>query len=253
MELDIRDRAIVVRHRSRSGTRPHHRDRLAHEGARVGVLTRDRARSQAVADEIAAIDSAPPALALQADVTDEDAVAAAAREISESWGRLDALINDAGWTPGRHPVLEMDRAVLDRAIGSNLIGGFVTTRHLAPLMIAGGGGRIVYVTSIAGTQSGPGGSAYAAAKAGLNILTNIVHQELADDGIRTVAIAPGLTVTPGMEAIITPEHVDRVAAAYPGRRIGQPQDIVGLTVFLCSDASEHLSGTVITVRPPVRA
>jgi NAD(P)-dependent dehydrogenase (short-subunit alcohol dehydrogenase family) len=83
------------------------------------------------------------------------------------------------------------------------------------------------------------------------MLTNIVHQELADDGIRTVAIAPGLTVTPGMQAIITPEHVEHVAAAYPGRRIGQPQDIVGLTIFLCSDASEHLSGTVITVRPPV--
>jgi NAD(P)-dependent dehydrogenase (short-subunit alcohol dehydrogenase family) len=250
MELDIRDRTVVVTGAAQGLGRTLALA-LAAQGARVGVLSRDHIRSQSVVDEIAALDGAPAALALQADVTDEEAMAAAAAEASDAWGRLDVLIANAGWMPGRHRVLEMERAVLDRAIGSNLIGAFVTTRHFAPLMIAGGGGRIIYMTSIAGSQASAGGSAYAAAKAGLNMLTAVVHQELADDGVRAIAIAPGLTETPGMEAIMTPEHRTRVAAAYPGRRIGQPQDIVGLTVFLCSDASEHLSGTVITVRPPV--
>ena len=73
----------------------------------------------------------------------------------------------------------------------------------------------------------------------------------ADDGIRTVALAPGLTDTPGMRAIVGEEYIARVAGQYPGGRVGQPEDIVAPTTFLCSDAASHLSGTVITVRPPV--
>ncbi len=96
-----------------------------------------------------------------------------------------------------------------------------------------------------------GWPAYGGAKAALNVLANVVHLELADSGIRTVAIAPGLTYSPGMRAIVGEDHLNRVAANYPGGRIGEPEDIVALTNFLCSDAANHLSGTVITVRPPV--
>ncbi len=92
---------------------------------------------------------------------------------------------------------------------------------------------------------------YGGSKAAINILANVVHQELADEGIRTVAIAPGLTDTPGMRAIVGEDYIARVAGQYPGGRVGQPEDIVALAAFLCSDAASHLSGTVITVRPPV--
>lgn len=74
---------------------------------------------------------------------------------------------------------------------SNLIGSFLTTKHFAPLMIHGGGGRIIYMSSIAAVQANPGGTAYAASKAALNMLSNIAHLELSNSGIRTVAIAPG--------------------------------------------------------------
>jgi NAD(P)-dependent dehydrogenase (short-subunit alcohol dehydrogenase family) len=136
-------------------------------------------------DEIAALPDAPPALALEADVSDEPAVIRAAAETTEAFGRLDGLINNAGWMPGRQPVLELDAAVLERVLRSNLVGSFLTTH------------------------------------------------------------------TPGMEDIITPKHIDRVAANYPGGRIGQPEDIVGLVNFLCGDAAQHISGTVVTVRPPI--
>jgi NAD(P)-dependent dehydrogenase (short-subunit alcohol dehydrogenase family) len=96
-----------------------------------------------------------------------------------------------------------------------------------------------------------GGVGAGGAKAALNHLASVVHHELANDGIRTVAIAPGLTDTPGMRAVASEEHITRVAGRYPGGRVGQPEDIVALTAFLCSDAASHLSGTVITVRPPV--
>jgi NAD(P)-dependent dehydrogenase (short-subunit alcohol dehydrogenase family) len=224
---------------------------LAADGARVAVLARDRKRAQVVVDEIEALPDAPPALAVEADVGDEAAVSAAAAEVDREWGRVDALINNAGWMPARQTILEVDVAALERVFRSNVIGCFLTTKHFAPLMIRGGGGRIIYVSSAAGVQSGPGMAHYGGSKAAVNILTNVAHQELANDGIRTVAIAPGLTQTPGMRDIVTDEHVERVAAHYPGGRIGQPEDLVGLTVFLCSDAANHLSGSVIYVRPPI--
>jgi NAD(P)-dependent dehydrogenase (short-subunit alcohol dehydrogenase family) len=224
---------------------------LAADGARVAVLARERKRAQLVADEIGEIPGAPRALALEADVSDEAAMIAAAAGVDRAWGRVDGLICNAGWMPGSQPVLSVEVSVLERVLRSNVIGCFLSTKHFAPLMIRGGGGRIIYLSSIAGTQSWAGGAPYGGSKAAVNILANVVHQELSDQGIRTVALAPGLTYTPGMRAIVSEEHLDRVAASYPSGRIGQPEDIVALTAFLCSDAASHLSGTVITVRPPV--
>jgi len=106
----------------------------------VAVLARERKQAQLVVDEIGEIAGAPPALALEADVSDEAAVTAAAAEVDAAWGRVDALINNAGWMPGRQPVLELELSVLDRTLRSNLIGSFLTTKHFAPLMIRGGGG-----------------------------------------------------------------------------------------------------------------
>jgi len=182
------------------------------EGARVAVLARDRKRAQLVVDEIATLPEGPQALAVEADVSDEAAVREAAAEVDAAWGRVDALINNAGWMPPRQPILEVEVSLLERVLHSNVIGSFLTTKHFAPLMIRGGGGRIVYLSSAAGTQSGPGMAPYGGTKAAINILANVVHQELANDGIRTVAIAPGLTYTPGMRDIVTDEHDHRLTS-----------------------------------------
>ena len=224
---------------------------LAAEGARVAVVARDRKRAQIVVDEIGELPEAPAALAVEADVSDEAAVIEAAAEIDDAWGRVDALINNAGWMPGSQPILTLEVSVLERVLRSNLISSFLTTKHFAPLMIRGGGGRIIYLSSAAGVQSNQGGAPYGGSKAAINILANVAHQELADDGIRTVAIAPGLTVTPGMRDIVNDEYIQNVASRYPGGRVGQPEDLVALTTFLCSEAANHISGTVIMVRPPV--
>jgi NAD(P)-dependent dehydrogenase (short-subunit alcohol dehydrogenase family) len=224
---------------------------LAADGARVVVLARDRKRAQLVVEEIEELPDAPTALAVEADVSDEAAVIDAAAEVETAWGRVDALINNAGWMPPRNPILETDVSVLERVLHSNVIGSFLTTKHFAPLMIRGGGGRIIYLSSAVSVQSGPGMAAYGGSKAAVNILSNVVHQELANDGIRTIALAPGLTVTPGMREIVTDAHVERVAAHYPGGRLGQPEDLLGLTAFLCSDLADHISGSVMFVRPPI--
>jgi NAD(P)-dependent dehydrogenase (short-subunit alcohol dehydrogenase family) len=250
MEIDIAGKVVVVTGAARGIGRTLALG-LAAEGARVAVLARERKRAQLVVDEIKDVPGAPPALALEADVSHEAELIEAAAEVDTAWGRVDALINNAGWMPGRQPILEADAEVLERVFRSNVIGSILATKHFAPLMIRGGGGRIVYLSSVIGVQSGPGGAAYGGSKAAVNILNNVAHQELADDGIRTVAIAPGLTDTPGMREIVGEDHLNRVTANYPGGRIGLPEDIVALTTFLCSDAASHLSGTVVTVRPPI--
>jgi NAD(P)-dependent dehydrogenase (short-subunit alcohol dehydrogenase family) len=250
MDIDIAGKVVVVTGAAQGIGRTLALG-LAAEGARLAVLARERKRAQLVVDEIGQLSDAPPALALEADVGDEAALIDAAAETDAAWGRVDALISNAGWMPGSQPILEGEVSVLERVLRSNVIGSFLATKHFAPLMIRDGGGRIIYLSSVAGVQAGPGGAPYGGSKAAVNILANVVHQELADDGIRTVALAPGLTYTPGMRDIVSDEHIARVAANYPGGRLGQPEDLVALAAFLCSDAANHLSGTVITVRPPV--
>jgi NAD(P)-dependent dehydrogenase (short-subunit alcohol dehydrogenase family) len=222
---------------------------LAAEGAKVAVLARDRDRAQLVVDEIGRLPGTAPAMAVEADVGDEAAVIEAAAEVDRAMGRVDALINNAGWMPGSQPILEVEVSVLERVFRSNVIGSFLTTKHFAPLMIRSGGGRIIYLTGAAAIQSNHGGAPYGGSKAAINILANVAHQELADDGIRTVAIAPGLTVTPGMRDIVSDDYIESVASRYPGGRVGRPEDLVALTAFLCSDAANHLSGTVIMGAP----
>jgi NAD(P)-dependent dehydrogenase (short-subunit alcohol dehydrogenase family) len=243
MEMSVKDKVIVVTGAAQGIGRTL-AEGLAADGARVAVVARDLDRAQAVAGPIGG-------LAVAADVSDEAAVRTAAATVDRAYGQVDGLINNAGWLGVRKPVLEMDLELVRRGLDANLITSFLMTKHFAPLMIRGGGGRIIYLSSIAAVQAAAGSSTYGPAKAALNQLSAIVHLELQHDGIRTVAIAPGLTVTPGMQAFVTDEHLQRVSSRYPGGRVGQPEDLVGLCTFLCSDAAEHLSGTVITVRPPV--
>jgi len=250
MKIDVAGKVVVVTGAARGIGRTLALG-LAADGARVAVLARDRKQAQAVVDEIGDLPGAPPALALEADVSEESQVIAAAAELDAAWGRVDALINNAGWMPGSQRILKVEVSVLERVFRSNVIGSILATKHFAPIMIRNGGGRIVYMSSVIGVQAGPGSAPYGGSKAAVNILNNVAHMELADDGIRTVAIAPGLTDTPGMRDIVGEDHIARVAANYPGGRIGQPEDILALTTFLCSDAANHLSGTVVTVRPPI--
>ncbi|MGI8713142.1 MAG: SDR family NAD(P)-dependent oxidoreductase [Solirubrobacteraceae bacterium] len=249
MQTDITDKVIVITGAARGLGRALAIG-LAQQGARVAVLARHEDQAAHTVQEIVeSVPDAPELLAVAVDVADEAQVQAAAAAVDARWGRVDALINNAGWLPGSMPVLEMKLGDLRRVLDSNLVSGFLMTKHFAPIMIHGGGGRIIYVSSIGAVHAGPGGSAYGASKAGVNMLSNVVHRELAQRGIRTVALAPGLTDTPGMRVAASEEHIARVAASYPGGRVGQPEDIVSFAAFLCSNAANHLSGTVLTIRP----
>ncbi|MFI9276199.1 SDR family NAD(P)-dependent oxidoreductase [Kitasatospora sp. NPDC052896] len=249
MNIDLRGKVIVVTGAGRGLGRALALG-LAAQGAHVAVLARRQEQAAQTVQEISRLPGAAAALAVVADVSDESAVARAVATIDRTWGRIDALINNAAWMPPRQYVLETDVETLTRAYSSNVVGSFVTTKHAAPVMIRGGGGRIIYVSSALGVQPNPGLAAYGGTKAALNILSSVVHQELSGQGIRTVALAPGLTDTPGMRESVGEEYIERIASSYPGGRLGSPEDILPLTAFLCSDAADHLSGTLIAVRPP---
>jgi NAD(P)-dependent dehydrogenase (short-subunit alcohol dehydrogenase family) len=224
---------------------------LAREGASIAVLARRKDQADDTAEEITRLGLPGDAgvLPVAADLTDEDAVAAAVARIDRTWGRIDCLVNNAAWMPPPTPVLDCNAADLRRVLDTNVVGCFLTTKYVAPVMIRAGGGRIVYISSMTGVSANAGLAAYGATKAGLNILNNVVHRELSAKGIRTAALAPGLTDTPGLRDAFSDDYIDRIAATYPGGRIGQPDDILPLVAFLCSDAARHISGTLLPVRP----
>ena len=169
---------------------------LAREGARVAVLAREEHQAAATVAEITTqLPAAPRPLGVAADVAHEDQVQAAASAVDRQWGRIDALINNAARLPPGTRLLDLPVSELQQVIDSNLISCFLTTKHFAPIMIRGGGGRIIYITSMAAVQPNPGQGAYAAAKAGLIALASLAHHELAGQGIRTTALAPRLTDT----------------------------------------------------------
>ncbi|WAL68772.1 SDR family NAD(P)-dependent oxidoreductase [Amycolatopsis cynarae] len=248
MEYDIGDKVIVVTGAGRGLGRALALG-LAREGARVAVLTSDKDEADEADAALRSITAPERVLTLCVDVSDENQVRDAATAVDQQWGQVDGLVNNAAIMPAMTPVVDLDVELFRRVIDVNLIGCFLTTKHFAPLMIRDGGGRIVYISSMIGVQANPGQAAYGTSKAGLTLLSNVVHRELADKGIRTVALAPGLTDTPGMRAIASDEYIERVASAYPGGRIGQPEDIVAFVAFLCSNAAQHLSGTLLPIRP----
>lgn len=157
MQVDIRDKVIVITGAAQGLGRTLALG-LAAEGARIAVLARSEAKAAGTVDEIIAkVPGAPKPLGVVADVSDEDQVRAAAEAVDAHWGRVDALISNAGWMPpaGSMRVLDFELTDLHRIVDSNLIGCFLVTKHFAPVMIRGGGGRIIYVGSMAAPRAVP--------------------------------------------------------------------------------------------------
>lgn len=218
---------------------------LADAGAKIACVDRDAKAARDVAAEI----GDGNALAVECDVTSEEQVASAVAATLGHWQRIDGLINNAGRL---HRCLVKDHSLADwnQIFAVNVMGTFLFSREVLPQMIQQGSGRIVNFTSALSVRSMPGGSAYGAAKAAISSFTNTLHQEVAGTGIAVSAIAPGLTNTPMANDHMTTEYMERIAASYPGGRLGQPEDIIGLAHFLMTDASKHVSGSTIFVRPP---
>ena len=213
---------------------------LADAGAKVAVV--DVAGSAEAAAELGG-----GATGADADVTDAAAVAAAFAAIAERLGGIDVLVNNAGI---RHqaPIAEHPVDVWRRTIDVNLVGTFICTQAAIPWMRKAGGGVILNVASMAGTLALTNRSAYNASKAGVMALTRSTAAELAAEGIRCNAIAPGVIETPLSAPYFEDERMREILTTNtPQGRWGQVADVAGPAVFLCSDAAEHIHGATLSV------
>jgi len=215
--------------------------RLVADGAAVVLLDRDEAGLQSVAAELAG------ATALVADVADETAVAAAAAEVERRHGRCDVLVNNAALY-ARAPLDGHPLDVWDDVLAVNLRGTFLCTRAFGALMLAGGGGAIVNVTSIAARVPTPGAAAYCASKAAIVALTRQTALEWGPRGVRANAVSPGFMATQMSVVDYDDEALARARAErVPVRRIADPDDVARVVAFLAGPDAGYVSGEELVV------
>ena len=220
--------------------------RFAQEGAQVVVSDAHGRRIQEVAEAMSR-DYGREIIGLEVDVTRRDRVEAMVQTALDRFGRVDILFNNAGINK-LQPVWEMDDENWNLIIGVNLTGTFYCTRAVLPTMIEQRSGAIVSMASIAGWIGSDEGEAhYCAAKAGVMGLTRAVAAEVAKYGIRVNAIAPGLIYNPFLERVYPKQFFEAFARRVPLGRVGEPQDVADLALFLVSDQSRYITGEVFPI------
>jgi NAD(P)-dependent dehydrogenase (short-subunit alcohol dehydrogenase family) len=217
--------------------------RFLAERWRVVLLDTDGQTLRSVAEEIGRPEEI---LTLTADVSDPQAVASAIQQTADRFGRLDALVNNAGVAVFK-PLLATTFEEWSRVLAVNLSGPFLCTQAAAPLMAETGGGAIVNVTSISGLRASTLRVAYGTSKAGLAHLTKQQAVELAELGIRVNAVAPGPVDTAMAKAVHSPSIRADYRDAIPLGRYGLEDELADVIVFLCSERASYVTGQVIAV------
>jgi 3-oxoacyl-[acyl-carrier protein] reductase len=220
---------------------------FASEGAAVAVHGRDEAAAAAVRDHI--IELGGRAVMVLGDVTAPEEVGRMKTEIESALGPLDVLVANAGGNPTRPGPLE--RMSLDEwraAIDANLTATFVTISAFLPGMKERGIGSIVTMSSAASRRPTPQSPvAYAAAKAGIEVLTKWVAVEAGPSGVRVNCIAPETIMTERNQQMIPAAVQERLAQNHPLRRLGSPNDVARAAVYLASDESQWVTGITLDI------
>jgi NAD(P)-dependent dehydrogenase (short-subunit alcohol dehydrogenase family) len=223
---------------------------FASEGAAIAVVD---VRADAADETVAKITAeGGQALALAADVTVDADVAGAVAHTLDTFGRLDVLYNNAG-VDSRGSVADADEDDWDRCFSVNVKGTFLCSRAAVPHLAASGGGAIVNQGSVAALVGVPNFAAYCAAKGAVVALTRSMAIDLAPQSVRVNAICPGTVFTPLMEPLLRARGdgdlqagLARTTAKYPIGRLGTPEEVARVALFLASDDASFVTGSIVT-------
>ncbi|UHD17232.1 7-alpha-hydroxysteroid dehydrogenase [Thiocapsa bogorovii] len=216
---------------------------FAGAGASVAVTDRDADAARRVADLI--VGAGGKAVGGPCDVTREKDLAAAVDLAMGAFGGLTILVNNAGG--GGPKPFDMPMPDMRFAFELNLFSVFRLCQLAAPHMEQAGGGAILNITSMAGTNTNLRMAAYASSKAAENHLTRNIAFDLGPKNIRVNAIAPGATRTHALQTVLTPEIEANMLKHTPIKRLGEPADMANAALFLCSPAAAWISGQILTV------
>lgn len=222
---------------------------FAREGARVVVTARRQAELDGLVGQIVA--AGGQAVAVAGDAKDEAVAKRVVEAAQHHFGGLDIAFNNAGSIGETAPVQDVSLAGWRDVLDTNLTSAFLGAKYQVPAMIARGGGSLVFTGSFVGYSAGmPGMAAYAASKAGLVGLTQVLAVELGTKGIRVNAVVPGGTDTPASitnAPDATPEVLAFVENLHALKRMARPEEIAQAVLHLASDASSFITGTALLV------
>ena len=218
-------------------------DRLAAEGATV-VVTDVNAEGAAQA----ATELGGSAIGLGCDVSDYASVEAMVAHVKDRFGRVDVLVNNAGWDKAA-PFLDLEQDLWPRIIGINLYGVLNTSKAVLPIMAEQGSGSVVNISSDAGRVGSSGEAVYSAAKGGVIAFTKSMAREMARKQVRVNVVCPGPSDTQLFAEFAGDNDKLREALtkAIPLRRLGQPEDVAGAVAYFASDDSTYVTGQTVSV------
>lgn len=216
----------------------------AREGAKIVAADVDEKLAQVTVEKIRS--AGGEASFVYTDISDASQVKALVARSVDLYGGVDVLYNNAGvqFMQAEARAHELSEEIWDRTHAVNLKGAWLCAKYVIPAMMARGGGSIILVGSPTGFLGcAPGNTAYSSSKGGVIGLTRVMAVDYAKDHIRVNALFPATTETPMIAAALTGEEQrQRLAAAIPMGRIGQPEDVVGLAIFLAGDESAFCTG-----------
>lgn len=216
------------------------------EGASVVILDLNGEGAAKIAAE-----AGKNAIAVTGDVTKKADIEKAVKAAVDNFGKLDIVVNNAGWTFRNKPLLEVTEEEFDKVFAINVKSIYLMTNAAVPVMRKQKSGRIINIGSTAGVRPRPGLTWYNATKGAVNLLSKSMALDLAPDGIRVNCIAPVIGATALLESFMgvpdTPENRAKFISTIPLGRMSKPSDIASACIYLGSDEAEFLTGVVLPV------
>jgi NAD(P)-dependent dehydrogenase (short-subunit alcohol dehydrogenase family) len=247
MYPDLKGKVVIITG-ARRGMGKSHAIAFAKEGAKVVVSDISLEDCEKVVEEIKKLGG--EAMAIKCDVSKKEEVEEMVRKTIEKWGRIDVLVNNAAIAQFK-PFLELTEQDWDRTMNINLKGYFLCAQACAKEMIKQKSGVIINIASIAMGQVGVGFPTlvhYVASKGGVVGLTEALALELAPYGIRVNSVSPGIIDTPMVDPVRADKKtLEGILMRVPMRRMGKPEEVSNLVLFLASDASSYMTGSNVVI------